>query len=123
MSILKKAYTISVWDDIWDEKTSKFVEKRLGIIGSDKMESHCRAMSPNFTRNVNGTKKLTFKMYYRYKDNITGELVKNPFVDWLVSERKVKLYYEDKWYDFIVKNIVENSKDYVYTYQLEDALV
>jgi hypothetical protein len=40
-----------------------------------------------------------------------------------VSERKVKLYYEDKWYDFIIKNIVEDSKNYLYTYQLEDALV
>jgi hypothetical protein len=40
-----------------------------------------------------------------------------------MSERKVKLHYKGKWYDFIVKNIVENSSNYLYTYQLEDALV
>jgi hypothetical protein len=33
------------------------------------------------------------------------------------------LYYEDKWYDFIVKDINENSATHLCTYQLEDALV
>lgn len=120
MSIIKKPYTISVWDDVWNGE--KFVEKRVCIIGSDKMESQCRAIEPNLTRNTNGTKKLTFKLYKRYKDNITGELVENPFYDWLVNERKVKLKYDGKWYDFVVKNIQENSSNYLYTYQLEDAL-
>jgi hypothetical protein len=54
---------------------------------------------------------------------MTGEKVSNPFSDWLVSERKIKLYYENKWYDFIIKDIIENSSNYLYTYQLEDALV
>lgn len=123
MSILNKPYEISVWDDVWNSEKGQFEEKRLGIIGKHTMASFNRAMEPLFTRNVNGVKKLTFKMYKRYKDPVTGEQVENPFVDWLVSERKVKLYYEDKWHDFIVKNIVENSNNYLYTYQLEDALV
>lgn len=121
MSILIKPYTISVWEDKWEN--SRFVEKRLGVIGSDKMTSQCRALEPNFSRNVNGVKKFSFKMYKKFKDNITGEEVNNPFVDWLISERKVKLFYEDKWHDFIVKNVIENSSNYLYTYQLEDALV
>jgi hypothetical protein len=54
---------------------------------------------------------------------MTGEKVSNPFSDWLVSERKIKLCYENKWYDFIIKDIIENSSNYLYTYQLEDALV
>jgi hypothetical protein len=62
-------------------------------------------------------------MYAQYIDNATGEKTKNPFVDWLVSEGKVKLKYGDKWFDFIVKDISENSSTYLYTYQLEDALV
>ena len=121
MSILIKPYEISVWDDVWEN--GAFVEKQLGVIGSDKMASQNGALEPVFSRNANGVKKLTFKMYKRYKDIITGEWVDNPFVDWLVSERKVKLKYEDKWHDFIVKNISENSSNYIYTYQLEDALV
>ena len=121
MSILRKDYEISVWKDTW--KSDKFIEERLGIIGSDSMSYEGRAIEPNFSRNVNGVKKLSFKMYKYFVDPVTGEKALNPFVDWLVSERKIKLYYEDKWYDFIIKNIVEDSKNYLYTYQLEDALV
>jgi hypothetical protein len=60
MSILKKPYEISVWDDVWDTDQGKFIEKRLGIIGSDKMLSQSRAIKPQLTRNVNGTKKFSF---------------------------------------------------------------
>jgi hypothetical protein len=130
MSILVKPYEISVWDDVWNG--TKFEEKRLGIIGTQKMTSLNRALEPNLVRNVNGTKTFTFKMYKYYKDTVTGENVYNPFVDWLVSERKVKLKYgtyiedgetKDRWYDFIVKNINETSTNYLYSYQLEDATV
>jgi hypothetical protein len=62
-------------------------------------------------------------MYKKYTDPVTGEWVTNPFVDWLISERKIKLEYDGKWYDFIIKDINENSSNYLYTYQLEDALV
>ena len=133
MSILTKPYEISVWEDNWSPELSKFEEKRVGIIGSQDMLYQGRALEPTLTRNVNGVKKMSFKMYKYFIDNETGEKVCNPFVDWLASERKVKLKYEtytdeegevkDKWYDFIVKNIVENSSNYLYTYQLEDALV
>jgi hypothetical protein len=123
MSILKKPYEISVWEDEWDESTGKFIEKKICVIGSDTMTSQSRATSPNLIRNVNGSKRLTFKMYYKYKDTITGEDVTNPFVGLLVAERKVKLKYKGRWYDFIVKDIDENSSTYVYSYQLEDAIV
>lgn len=121
MSILRKPYEISVWDDVWS--TDKFVEQRLGIIGSDKMQSQSRVIEPELTQNVNGTKKFSFKLYKRYKDNITGELVENPFYNWLANERKVKLNYDGTWYDFVIKNISEPSSNYLYTYQLEDANV
>ena len=97
MSILVKPYEISVWDDIWDSTADsgkgKFIEKRLGIIGSNKMTYQGRVIEPTLTRNVNGTKRLSFKMYKHFIDNITGEKVGNPFSDWLISERKVKLKY------------------------------
>lgn len=123
MSILRKPYEISVWDDVWSTTESKFVEQRLGIIGSSEMESQSRVIEPELTRNVNGTKKFSFKLYKRYRDNITGETVENPFYNWLTNERKVKLKYDGEWYDFVVKNISEPSSNYLYTYQLEDANV
>jgi hypothetical protein len=123
MGILKKPYEITVWEDIWDSGKGKFIEQRIGIIGADSMQYQGRAIEPNLTRNANGTKKFTFKMYKHFIDNVTGETIDNPFSDWLVSERKVKLYYNSKWYDFIVKNISETTDKYLYSYQLEDALV
>lgn len=131
MSILVKPYEISVWEDVLVD--GQLTEKRLAIIGSDKMAAQCRAIEPTLTRNVNGTKKFSFKMYKTYIDNITGEKVDNPYSNWLVAERKVKLKYgthiddfgdeRDTWYDFIIKDVVETSTNYLYSYQMEDALV
>ena len=127
MSILIKPYEISVWQDFW--QGDKFCEQRLGVIGTNEMLYQGRAIEPSLVRNVNGTKKFSFKMYKHFIDTVTGEKVDNPFIEWLISERKVKLKYEkdedgnDIWYDFIIKDVVENSSNYLYTYQLEDALV
>jgi hypothetical protein len=122
MAILKKPYIIAVYEDrpIAD---GGFTEKRLSIIGSDTMKGQNKALEPNLIRNVNGQNKFSFKMYKKYIDNATGKEVINPFVTYLVSERKVKLKYENKWYDFIIKDITESSSNYLYTYSLEDANV
>jgi hypothetical protein len=54
-------------------------------------------------------------------DNYTGEEVENPFSELLIPERKVKLKYgtyvengveKPRWYDFIIKNITENTTNY-----------
>jgi hypothetical protein len=62
MSILKKPYEISVWEDVWDSTNNKFVEQRICVIGTDTMESQASALEPTLTRNVNGQVKFTFKM-------------------------------------------------------------
>lgn len=129
MSNLVKPYEISVWDDIWDSDKGKFVEKKLLVIGTDEMTSLNRALEPVLTRNVNGTKKFSFKMYKRYIDRETGEEVHNLFIDYLINERKIKLKYgvddegKAKWYDFIIKNVNETSTTYLYQFDLEDAIV
>jgi flavodoxin len=65
-------------------------------------------------------------MYRYYIDNETGEKVENEFINLLIGERKVKLKYgtyiddkgkvKDCWYDFIIKQVNENSSSYLYTY-------
>ena len=60
MSILKKPYEISVWDDTWDSAQKKFVEERICIIGSNKMTTQNRVLNPKLTRNANGSKKFSF---------------------------------------------------------------
>lgn len=123
MGNLSKPYTISIWDEVWKESEGKFVEERFAIIGANTMQSQNRALEPTLTRNVNGSKKFSFKLCKRYKDSLTGETVINPFAEYLISERKIKLEYDGEWFDFIIKNISEDSSKYIYTYQCEDALV
>ena len=128
MTNLIKPYEIAIYTDkVGDSGT--FEEERICIIGSDQMTFQGRALEPELTRNVNGQNKLTFKMYKHYVDVVTGEEQENPFIQYLISERKVKLKYgkdddgNDIWYDFIIKDITENSSTYLYTYSLEDAIV
>lgn len=132
MGILLKPYEISIWADEWDYSKDRFKETFVCVIGSNTMTSMNRAIEPNLTRNVNGTKKLSFQMYSQYKDPMTGEKVENPFAKMLALEKKVKLKYgtyydngekKDRWYDFVVKNVQENSATHLVSYQLEDAWV
>lgn len=121
MSTLISNYEISIWDDILIN--GQFVEQKIMTIGADDMLYQGKVIEPNFSKKANGEKKLTFKMYSKFIDNISGLEVINPFCDQLINERKVKLFYENKWYDFIVKNVSENSTSHLNSYQLEDALV
>ena len=93
-----------------------FEEEKIVVIGSNTMESKCRACNAEFKKAVNGEFSLTFILYSRYFDDVELEYVDNPFIKLLVNERKIKLKYKNKWYDFIIKNIDENSENKSYTY-------
>ena len=123
MSILKKPYEVSVWEDVWDSSSNSFVEERIGIIGSNTMTGQGRVLEPKLTKNVNGSKKFSFNMYHRYYDSVTGEKVINGFSDLLTNERKVKLWYNGEWFDFLVKSVNITSTNYLYKYELVDAFV
>ena len=103
MSNLNQPYELSLWEDVWSESEKKFVEQRICVIGSNNMSSGSRAFDPLFTRNINGVKKLSFKLYKKYIDTFTGEEVNNPFFDYLVNERKVKLKYMSKLINHTLK--------------------
>lgn len=121
MSNLISKYEISVWEDVLVDGT--FTEQRVYVIGADDMNFQGKVINPQFTRNANGEKKLSFQMYKQFIDNLTGQLVNNLFTEAITNETKIKLYYENNWYDFVVKNIEENSVTHLITYQLEDSLV
>jgi hypothetical protein len=42
---------------------------------------------------------------------------------YLTNERKVKLKYDNKWYDLIIKNIEEDSTSKAFTYTCKDIFV
>ena len=121
MDILNKEYEISIWDDIQDGDS--FKEVKRCIIGSNQFQGQNRVFEPTLTRNVNGSKKFSFKLYKRYIDSVSGEWTENVFADELYNERKVKLDYEGITYNFIVKKVEELSNNYLFSYTLEDEWV
>lgn len=121
--IKKKPYEISVWEDrlVTEKKISYYKEMKLAVIGSDKMDSPNRAFDPVLTENINGEKTLTFSLVYKYYDEYTGEMVINPFHKYLINERKIKLFYNDEWFDFIIKECNEDSVENIFKYTARDS--
>lgn len=118
-------YEISLWEDYPDIKDGvPFLnERKICVIGADNMATMARAVEPKMVTNINGTNTFSFKMYYTYIDEITGEKYKNPFLKYLINERKVKVYWKGKWYDLIIKNIEEDSTGKSLTYTCEDLFI
>lgn len=127
--MIKNKYEISLWEDKLisaseeDSIPEHYEEEKICIIGSDTMTSQARAVEPKLVQNINGTNTLTFKLYYFYVDNETGEKVRNPFLSLLINERKVKCNWEGKWYDFVIKGIQEDSNGKSITYTCSDLYV
>lgn len=127
---LIKPYEISVWEEQLTQIEGsnpaeyKFKEQKLAIIGSDTMTGPNKVYDPVFTKKVNGEKILTFSLKYKYFDPYSeNEDVINPFAALLVNERKIKLHYEGKWYEFIIKEHSESSDELIWTYTCSDAFV
>ena len=127
---LIKPYEISVWEEQLTQIEGsnpaeyKFKEKKLAVIGSDTMTGPNKIYDPIFNKKTNGEKTLTFSLKYKYFDPYSeNENVVNPFAALLVNERKVKLHYEDEWYEFIIKDHTESSEEYTWTYTCTDAFV
>ena len=121
----KLPYEISIWEDtILDNSGNTlpyFREKKIAIIASDTMDSPIMAFDKNLVENINGSAKLTFKLYYKYTDNDGSGLKDNPLIPFMVNERKVKLKYKNKWYEFLIKDIKEDSVSYTFSYTCESA--
>ena len=120
------AFDKELWyeaEPIDQEILSYYEETKLFAIGSNSMASQLRAINPKFVQKINGEKSLTFTIYYQYIDTFTGEKTENPYVPYLSSERKVKLFYDNEWHDFIIKNIQENSESKAFTYTCKDLFV
>lgn len=141
--ILKKPYEISLWEDkqvfvqniggviqTLEEPVegvailnNYFKEEKIAVIGSYTMDAPIRTFEPVLTEDLNGSKTLTFQVYSKYWDEGEEVFKKNPFVKYLCNERKIKLYYNDEWLDFIIKQVQENSDSSVFTYTCKDLFV
>lgn len=121
---MKDKYEISLWEDIVIPKSetqeSHHEESKIAVIGSNTMTALCKVIEPKMVENINGTNIFSFKMYYIYND---GKIFKNPFLNLLVNERKIKVFWKKKWYDFVIKDCKENSIDKSITYLCQDLYV
>ena len=140
----KDKYEISLWQDKYvaavGSTPAHFEEEKIAVIGSNTITAPCRAYEPTLTENINGSNTFTFKMHYKFKEdrlieveeqfgeftrNLKGDgtLYDNPFLSLLVNERKVKVYWKDKWYDFVIKNCQVSSDGKYCTYTCRDSYI
>ena len=117
---MNKRYEISIWEDVYSTTQNRWVEEKIAVIGSDTMTSQSRAREPKLVSNINGTNTFSFNMYYSYIDTETGERVKNPFIPYLINERRIKVYWKKKWYDLLIKNVDEDQVNHVFKYTCKD---
>lgn len=122
-------YEISLWEDFVDQTSSgkSFLnERKIAIIGSDTMKANniqARALEPNLIEELNGTHTFTFKMYYTYTDNQTGEKYENPYGKYLINERKIKVFWKNEWYDLVIKKCQEDTSKKIITYTCTDLCI
>ena len=124
MSVFKPPYELSVWDEKLDG-TYKKIERREDTIAAQDMDCLGQASNIKFDMNLNGTHNLSFQIPDGYYDSKTKEFVHNEFVDNLYNEKKVKLFYDDEWYEFYVKSINDEKhhNNYMKTYTCTDSFI
>jgi hypothetical protein len=146
-NLIIEPYELSIWSETKKVNSSNIVtetvEKFMFLIGADTMDTPAAAFDIYLDEDVNGTHNLSFSLNSRYIDydtkfksytdnkGLTGDgtyvggaleenFIENPYIPYLCNEAKLKLFYQDKWYDFVVKDIQENSETYVFTYKAID---
>ena len=102
-------------------------EKLVATIGSSLSKNVINIFNPVLTENVNGSSTFSFSLVSHYYDELTGELVINPFLSLLDNESKIRLKYNKRgktlWYDFLIKNIEEDSSNHVFNYTCTNAQI
>ena len=144
-NLTKIPHEVSIWDDVLvavDENGNEheglidvsqiqivgqyYKEKKICAIGSDQLCSSIHIFDTSLSSKVGTASTLTFSIYAKIY-NEDGELVDNPFIPYLVNERKIKLKHYPNgtlaWSDFIIKKIDENSENYKFTYTAIDLAV
>ena len=98
-------YKLSLWEDNLDTS----LEKMLTPLASSEVKAPTRAYNLILKHNINGQKTLTFEIFLKYFDINENRLIDNPLAAMVYNERRLKLFYDDDWYDFIIKSVQESS--------------
>lgn len=120
-----------------------YEEKKVAIISSNNISSSMQAFNLKLTTNINGTNLFEFQMYHmvpqnqnfndltvylkkpqaREKKDSNNKNQKNPLRNLLFAERKIKLLWQDKWYDFVIKEIEEDKVARISSFKCIDSYV
>lgn len=114
MDFKRKPYRVEVWEKHWkddsantsNEQGGYWEEVRSVVIGDSESDFKGMLFNPVLTRNVNGTVQFTFSMNDGFYEGV--DRVDNYLLPYLFNEVLVKLKYDGKWHDFLVKEIEEN---------------
>ncbi len=83
-------------------------DKKMFIIGADTFNEKQGAQNIQLKRSIKDVTTLTFSLYDRYFDREAQTFVENPYIPYLKNESKLRLFYDNEWYDFTITNIQEN---------------
>ena len=102
-----------------------FEETEVEELSSHDSTFEGRAYNINFTRNINGMNTLSFSIPKKYFDVKEGEMVTNHLPDLIWNKNKIKLYYDNQWFTFIVNNREESRENgkIVYNFECEDMFI
>lgn len=116
----KIPYEISLWDDGLSKQ-----EEKLCILGASEMAFEGRSINNKFITNINGSHTLTFDIPKKYFDYSTGEMVENIIINEIWNESKIKLNFDGKWYEFVVRDIAETrqGKQLYFSYTCVDSFI
>ena len=141
----KREYELSLWRDIPQEDGS-YKEEKIAVLSNHEATSPYRAYDVTLTENINGQKTLHFSINRLYRTADNDELERNPLIDRVVNESKVKFRKgaaynlfnddgsfnesalgeedsEEKWIDFIVKVVDDTRSDNTIYYTAYESYV
>ena len=80
------------------------VAHKVAIIGASDSTYHFQAQNIHFIPNLDNSMQLTFDLP-KFGFSPTGEYETNELITQIQQENLVRLFFSNKWYDFIVKKI------------------
>lgn len=101
-------------------------EEKLNVLANNNMEQYQgKIYNIHFISKIDGTHTLTFQVPQYYLDIYDNKRKKNEYLDWLYTKAKLKLFYKNEWYDFVINKREERkTKGYIeYSFEANDLAV
>jgi hypothetical protein len=103
-----------------------YKEEKLNILANENMKQfQGKIYNIHLISKIDGTHSLTFEVPQYYIDIFTNKKKKNEYLDLLKMKSKLKLYYRDEWYTFVINTRQEkkNKKYITYNFEATDLVV